>query len=333
LAKLVFQVFWVEGHNRTREKRLKRAQVLEFFARVAPGRVAMEACGSAHYWGRELQKLGHEVMLIHPTYVRAFVKTNKTDCADARAIWTAAQQPDMRTVPVKTVEQQTVLALHRVRENRRDMRTALMNQLRGLLAEYGVVLRRGREAGLAELCSRLAELEAKLPATMMTLLREQCESMRRLDQTVCALETRIRAEHAGDERYAALTSIPGIGPLGASAYLAQLGNGQQFRSGRGASASIGIVPRQYGTGGQVRLGPISKRGDPYLRTLLIHGARSVIAKSKHHSPWLKALLARRPKNVAAVALANKNVRIAWALLTHGGRYDPAHEPRALVAAH
>jgi len=333
LAKQVFQVYWVEDRSRSREKRLKRAQVLEFFARVAPARVAMEACGSAHYWGRELQKLGHEVMLIHPTYVRAFVKTNKTDAADARAIWTAARQPDMRAVPVKTVEQQTVLALHRVREGRRDMRTALMNQLRGLLAEYGVVLRRGREAGLTELRSRLAELEAKLPATMVTLLREQCEWLRQLDQAVGELEGRIRASHAGDERYAALTSIPGIGPLGASAYLAQVGNGRQFRSGRQASASVGIVPRQYGTGGAVRLGPISKRGDPYLRTLLIHGARSVIAKSKHHSPWLKQLLARRPKNVAAVALANKNVRIAWALLTRGGRYDPDHQPRALAGAH
>ena len=332
LAKQVFQVYWVEGRSRTREKRLKRAQVLEFFARVAPAKVAMEACGGAHYWGRELERLGHEVMLIHPAYVRAFVKTNKTDSADARAIGTAAQQPDMRTVPVKTVEQQTVLALHRVRENRRDMRTALMNQLRGLLAEYGVVLRRGRQAGLEELYARMGELDAKLPATMVTLLREQCEWLRRLDQVVRELEGRIRREHAGDERYAALTSIPGIGLLGASAYLAQVGNGQQFRSGRQASAAVGVVPRQYGTGGKVRLGPISKRGDPYLRTLLIHGARSVIAKSKHHSPWLKQLLARRPKNVAAVALANKNVRIAWALLSRGGRYDPAHQSRARAAA-
>lgn len=333
LAKQVFQVFWVEGHNRPREKRLKRAQVLEFFARVAPARVAMEACGSAHYWGRELTALGHEVMLIHPRYVRAFVKTNKTDGADARAIWTAAGQPGMRSVPVKTLEQQTVLALHRVREGRRDMRTALMNQLRGLLAEFGVVLARGRAAGLTELRRRLPELEARLPQTLMSLVREQCEAIRCLEREVRELEGRIRASHAGDEPFAALTSIPGIGPLGASAYLAQLGNGQQFRSGRQASAFVGIVPRQYGTGGRVRLGAISKRGDPYLRTLLIHGARSVIAKSRHHSPWLKQLIARRPKNVAAVALANKNVRIAWALLTRGGRYDPDHPPRARAAAH
>jgi transposase len=333
LAKQVFQVYWVEGARSARQKRLKRAQVLEFFARMAPVRVAMEACGSAHYWGRELERLGHEVMLIHPKYVRAFVKTNKTDGADARAIWAAAQQPEMRSVPVKSVEQQTILTLHRVRENRRDMRTALMNQLRGLLAEFGVVLKRGRQAGLAELYSRFPELEAKLPAMMVRLLREQGEEIRRLDQEVRELEGRIRSEHAGDERFASLTSIPGIGLLGASAFLAQVGNGQQFRSGRGASAFVGIVPRQHGTGGSVRLGAISKRGDPYLRTLLIHGARSVIAKSKRHSPWLKALLARRGKNVAAVALANKNVRIAWALLTRGGRYAPEHSPRALAAAH
>lgn len=333
LAKQVFQVFWVEERSRTREKRLKRAQVLEFFARVAPARVAMEACGSAHYWGRELAKLGHEVMLIHPRYVRAFVKTNKTDAADARAIWTAASQPEMRAVPVKSVEQQTILALHRVRENRRDMRTALINQLRGLLAEFGVVLKRGRQVGLAELYSRWGELEAKLPPMMMTLLREQCESLRQLEGQVRELEGRIRREHAGDEGFASLTSIPGIGLLGASAFLAQVGNGQQFHSGRQASAFVGIVPRQSGTGGKVRLGAISKRGDPYLRTLLIHGARSVIAKSKQHSPWLKGLLARRPKNVAAVALANKNVRIAWALLTRGGRYEPDHQRRALAPAH
>jgi len=333
LAKQVFQVFWVEERSRTREKRLKRAQVLEFFARLAPARVAMEACGSAHYWGRELQKLGHEVILIHPRYVRAFVKTNKTDSADARAIWTAASQPEMRAVPVKSVESQTILALHRVRQGRRDMRTALMNQLRGLLAEFGVVLKRGRAAGLAELYSRLPELEAKLPGTMVSLMREQCEWIARLEREVRELEGRIRASHAGDERFAQLTSILGIGLLGASAFLAQVGNGQQFRSGRQASAFVGIVPRQSGTGGKVRLGAISKRGDPYLRTLLIHGARSVIAKSKQHSPWLKALIARRGKNVAAVALANKNVRIAWALLRRGGRYEPDHQARALAPAH
>jgi len=332
LAKQVFQVYWVEQRNRAREKRLKRGQVLAFFAQVAPGRVAMEACGGAHYWARELRGLGHEVMLIHARYVRPFVKTNKTDAADARAIWTAAQQPEMRAVAVKTVEQQTTLALHRVREGRRDMRTALMNQMRGLLAEFGVVLKRGREAGLTELRGRWAELEAKLPGTMLVLLREQCEWMAQLTLQVQELEGRIRASHAGDERYMQLTSIPGIGPLGASALLTQMGNGQQFHSGRQASAFVGIVPRQQGTGGKVWLGSISKRGDPYLRTLLIHGARSVIAKSKQHSPWLKGLLARRPKNVAAVALANKNVRIAWALLQRGTRYERDHQGRALAAA-
>lgn len=261
------------------------------------------------------------------------MKTNKTDRADARAIWTAAHQPGMRAVPVKTVEQQTGLALHRVREGRRDLRTALMNQLRGLLAEFGVVLKRGREAGLAEVRSRWPELEAKLPPTRMSLVREQCEAIARLTQEIGQLEGRIRRQHAGDERFTQLTSIPGIGLLTASALLAQVGNGQPFHSGRQASAFVGIVPRQHGTGGRVRLGVISKRGDPYLRTLLIHGARSVIAKSKQHSPWLQGLLARRPKNVAAVALANKNVRIAWALLTGGGRYERDHPPRALAPAH
>lgn len=261
------------------------------------------------------------------------MKTNKTDGADARAILAAAGQPEMRAVPVKSVEQQTVLALHRVRAGRRDMRTALVNPLRGLLAEFGVVLARGRAAGLAELRSRWPELEARLPQTLITLVREQCEWIARLEREVRALEGRIRAAHAGDERFAQLTGIPGIGPLGASALLAQVGNAQQFRSGRQASAFVGIVPRQHGTGGRVRLGAISKRGDPYLRTLLLHGARSVMAKSKQPSPWLKALIARRGKNVAAVALANKNVRIAWALLRRGGRYEPDHQARALAVRH
>ena len=333
LAKRVFQVFWVEGRGRTRERQLKRAQVLEFFARAAPARVAMEACGSAQHWARELMKLGHEVMLVHARYVRPFVKTNKTDAADARAIWTAAQQPEMRAVPVKSVESQALLALHRVRQNRRDMRTALVNQLRGLLGEYGVVLKAGRRAALGELYTRWPELEVKLPGVLIEVLREQCEAIARVDGEVKALEQRIERSHAGDERFARVRSILGVGPLTASAFLAQVGDAQQFRSGRQVSAFLGMVPRQYGTGGQVRLGPISKRGDAYLRTLFIHGARSVIARSKKHSPWLTSLLARRPVNVAAVALANKNIRIAWALLTRGGYYDPAHAAHTMAATH
>lgn len=330
LAKQVFHVYWVEQGS-SQDKRLKRAQVLQFFSRIAPARIAMEACGSAHHWGRELSALGHEVMLIHARYVRPFVKTNKTDAADARAIWAAAQQPEMRSVPVKTVEQQTVLSLHRVRQLRVEMRTALINQLRGLLAEFGVSLPRGREAARRQLNVRWGELEQKLPAVLMTLIREQCEELARLEVQVKAMEARIKTHHAGDERFAQIVRLPGIGPLGASALIAQVGNGRQFSNGRQASAFLGMVPRQIGTGGQVRLGSISKRGDPYLRTLLIHGARSVIATSKNHSPWLKGLLARRPKNVAAVALANKNIRIAWALIVRGTCYERDYQPHATAA--
>jgi transposase len=330
LAKRVFQLYWVDERGRSHDKRLSRASVLEFFARRAPARVAMEACGGAHHWARELQKLGHQVRLIHPRYVRPFVKTNKTDAADARAIWTAASQPEMRSVAVKTLEQQSVLALHRVRQQRVKMRTALINQLRGLLAEFGIVLKAGRHAAGVELRARWPEWESALPVALVSLLREQSEWIARLEQEVAALERQLIAYHGADERFGRLQAIPGIGPLTASALLASLGSAQQFRSGREASAFVGIVPRQQGTGGKIWLGAISKRGDPYLRTLLIHGARAVIAHAKAPSPWLKGLLARRPKNVAAVALANKNVRIAWALLTRGRRYDHAY--RSAVAA-
>jgi transposase len=223
-------------------------------------------------------------------------------------------------VPVKSIAQQAQLALHRLRESRVRMRTALVNQLRGLLAEFGVVLKAGRHNALADLPARLAELEAALPAALLEELGTQGQWIERLDEQIHALERRLVTLHKPDGRFKELDRVPGIGPLTASCLLAKMGSGLQYRSGRQASACVGIVPRQSGTGGKVHLGAISKRGDRYLRTLLIHGARSVIAHSKSHSPWLAALIARRGKNVAAVALANKNMRIAWALITKGTPY-------------
>jgi transposase len=322
LAKQVFQVAWVDEKMHWHDKRLSRSQVMGFFARLAPAKVAMEACASAHHFGRALQALGHEVTLVHARYVRPFVKTNKTDQADARAIWTAASQPEMRPVPVKSVQQQAQLALHRLRESRVRMRTALTNQLRGLLGEFGVVLKAGRNHALIDFRARLAQLEALLPGAMLEELCVQGEWIERLDAHIAALERRLIALHRPDARFRELDRVPGIGRLTASCLLATMGSAGQFGSGRQASACVGVVPRQSGTGGKVHLGPISKRGDRYLRTLLIHGARSVIAHGKTHSPWLAALIARRGKNVAAVALANKNMRIAWALITRGTPYRP-----------
>jgi transposase len=322
-AKRVFQVYWVDAQTgEIGRERLKRDRVLEFFAHRAPGRIALEACASSHWWARQFRALGHEVKLIHAKYVRPFVRTNKTDAADAEAIWAAAQHPGMRFVSVKNETQQAVLGVHRQREQLVKFRTMQVNGLRGLLYEFGVVLKKGREAGLAELRRRAAEIEGALPGLVWQAVQGQLERLARLEQDIGALERVIASWARIEARCGRVDAIAGVGGLTATALVATIGEDPKvFRSGRHFSAFVGLVPRQEGTGGKVRLGTISKRGDGYLRRLLIHGARSVVCQAKDRPQWVNQMLQRRPKNVVIVALANKMARTAWALLAHDRDYQ------------
>jgi len=327
LAKSVFQVHGVSERGKAvLRKQLKRSEVLTFFANLPPCLIGMEACGSAHHWARKLIELGHEVRLMAPQFVKPYVKTNKNDRNDAEAICEAVARPNMRFVPVKTPEQQAALALHRARAGMMKARNAQANQIRGLLGEFGIVL----PQGIGQLRRRLPEIvedsNNDLPRLMRTLLRRLLAQLQQLDQQVSELEREIVLWHRQNDNSRRLERIGGIGPLTASAYVASLGNAKGFNNGRQVAAWLGIVPRQDSTGGKPRLLGISKHGDVYLRTLLIHGARSVLRHLEHRpdqaDSWLKRLMLRRGKNVAAVALANKNARIAWALLAHQREFDP-----------
>lgn len=321
IAKSVMQLHWVEAETgEIGRKKLARARLAAYFARLEPVRIVMEACGSAHHWARVLGGLGHEVELLPAAQVRPFVRSNKDDAADARAIWVAAQHGDIRRVPKKSVEQQAVLALHRTRSHWVSVRTATVNSLRGLLYEFGVVLRGGRQAGLKALGEQRAAIDEQLPAAMRTLVDGQLQTLKQIEQRIDELEREIAALQERLAGARALDQVPGIGVLGSTALAATLGDAKAWRSGREFSASLGLVPAHAGTGGKVRMGHLSKRGDPYLRTLLIHGARSVIEHAKNKPKWLEELLARRPLNVAVVALANKMARTAWALIAHGRVY-------------
>lgn len=298
-----------------------RARLAAYFAQLRPVRIVMEACGSAHHWARVFTGLGHEVELLPAAQVRPFVRSHKDDAADARAIWVAAQHSDIRRVPKKSVEQQAVLALHRTRSHWVSVRTATVNSLRGLLYEFGVVLRGGREAGLKALGEQRAVIDEQLPAAMRVLVDGQLKTLEQVGRRIDELEGQIAALQKQLQGARALDQVPGIGVLGSTALAATLGDAKAWHSGREFSASLGLVPAHAGTGGKVRVGHLSKRGDPYLRTLLIHGARSVIEHAKDKPKWLEELLARRPKNVAVVALANKMARTAWAIVAHGRAYQ------------
>lgn len=329
LAKRVFQLHWVDVETgEIGRRQLKRAQVLEWFGNRAPAVIAMEACGSAHYWARKLNALGHEVRLIGAQFVRPFVKSNKTDAADAQAIWEAAQRPGMRFVAVKSEAQQSVLMLHRMREQLVKMRTMQTNQLRGLLYEFGVELPQGRQSALARIPGALAKLEGVLPAMVLETIRDQVERIGRLDHDIAQIENKLKVWKKDDAASKKLLDIPGVGLLTATAAVATIGDAKAFKSGREFAAFVGLVPRQSGTGGRVKLLGISKRGDVYLRTLLIHGARAVITHAKEREPWLARLLARRPRNAVAVALANKMARTIWALLAHDRTYQRNYAARA-----
>jgi transposase len=327
LAKQVFQVHWVEPDSgEVKRKMLTRGQMQAFFARRPAGVVAMEACGSAHHWGRVLRGLGHQVRLISTQFVRPFVKTNKTDAADAQGIWEAAQRPQMRFVALKSESQQAVLALHRMRQLLVKQRTMQANQVRGLLYEFGLVLPKSWRALLTQAGPILAdETRKELPGLVRTELHEQLQGLRELTQRIEQLERSLGSYRRQDEQCGRIEAIPGVGTLSSTALVATIGDARAFRSGREFAAFLGLVPRQSGTGGRVKLLGISKRGDAYLRTLLIHGARSVLTHGSRPGRvpprWLQELLARRPKNVAIVALANKIARTVWALLAHGRTYD------------
>lgn len=328
LAKNEFQVHGVDAAGKVvLRKKLRRAQVLAFFAKLPACIVGMEACASAHYWARKLIALGHTPKLMAPQFVKPYVKANKTDAADAEAICEAVRRPNMRFVPVKGVEQQAILAVHRVRSGLVAERTAELNRLRALLAEFGLIAPRGRRALIERLPALLAD--ETLPGVARHLFERASARIRQLDEGIAAEEAVILAWHRNNELSKRIDAVAGVGPITATALVASFGEAREFHNGRQLAACLGLVPRQHSSGGQTRLLGISKRGDSYLRMLLIHGARAVIRTLERRpkgalnptDQWLANLLARRNPNVAAVALANKTVRVIWALLAHGRAYD------------
>jgi transposase len=322
IAKRVFQLHWVDAASgEVHSRSLTRRQMSGFFVNRPTGVIALEACGSAHFWARTLAAQGHEVRLLHPKYIRPFVRTNKTDAADAEAIWIAAQQPGIRAVAVKSEEQQAILALHRMREQLVKFRTMQVNQIRGLLGEFGFVFRNGRRAGLAEVRAAMAKLDEAVPGVLMTGIHQQLERLERIDVDIDVIEKQMQTWHRKELDCQRLADVPGIGAITATALVATVGSAKAFKSGREFAAFLGLVPRQSGTGGRVKLLGISKRGDSYLRKLLVHGARTVLFRSKQPSAWMCGLLRRRHRNVAIVALANKMARTAWALLAHERSYQ------------
>jgi len=319
LAKNVFAIHGVDVHGRTiLRKQLRRQDMAAFFARMEPCLIGMEACASAHYWARKLTELGHTVKLMAPQFVNPYVKTNKNDAVDAEAICEAVSRPTMRFVAIKTPDQQALLALHRARQGFVKARTAQVNQIRGLLGEFGIVIPQGIGHVFEELPFILDQIEETLPASFGHLLRRLGKNLEELDQQVGELEAEIKQWHRQSEACRKIADIPGVGPITATAIVASVGDAREFQNGRQLAAWLGLVPRQHSSGGKQTLLGISKRGDAYLRTLLIHGARAVIQAAARKviaaQSWLGKLIARRNKNVAAVALANKNARIIWALL-------------------
>lgn len=326
LAKNLIELYAVDRTGRcVLSKTLKRAQVLPFLRDLAPCDIGMEACASAHHWGRQLQALGHRVTLLPPQYVKPFLVGQKNDANDAAAICAAMARPDICSVTVKTVAQQDMQALHRVRSARVAERTARINQMRGLLAEYGVVVPRGSAYVRRAVPQLLEDAENGLSDDFRLLLSDLYEDLVTIDARVQQLTRRIETQANSNEVTRRLQSVPGIGPMTASALVMAVGDAKQFRNGRQMAAFLGLVPRQHSSGGKARLLGIHKRGDTYLRSLLVHGARSVLRaavnKTDPRSRWLTELSQRRHKNIATVAQANKTARIAWAMLA---RNEPYH---------
>lgn len=330
LAKQVFQVHGVDQEGTvTVRRRLRRAEVVRFFSSLPPCLVGMEACSTAHHWARELSALGHEVRLMPPTYVKPYVKRGKNDAADAEAICEAVTRPTMRFVPVKNTEQQSVLVLHRTRDLLIRQRTMLANSLRAHCAEFGIVVAQGM-AKLAELLAQIAdEADTRLPSLARGCLLVLARQLQGLQLKIGEVERALHIWHRSNEVSRRLETIPGIGPITASALAVTVTEPTLFRSGRHLAAWLGLVPRQNSSGGKERLGGISKQGDRYIRRLLISGAHAVLRAAKQGRPgsatWALGLLQRRPFKLVAVALANKTARIAWAVLTRGGTYRSTPE--------
>jgi transposase len=325
IAKSVFQLHTVDMNSgEIVNQQLKRAKVLTYFANRAPCVIGIEACGGAHHWARQLSAQGHSVRLIHAKAVRPFVGGNKTDAADARAIWLAIQQPGTKFVGVKTLQQQATLMLHRQRELLMKMKTMQSNALRGLLYEFGATFARGKNALVGEIEAALEALSGDIPQYVADSLREQVQRIKDLVKDIKAVEARLAQRLRDDEDMQRVAQIPGVGLLTATAAIATMGQASAFKSGREFCAWLGLVPRQSGTGGKVKLLEISKRGDTYLRTLLIHGARSVLTHAKEPGPWLEQLKARRPANVVIVAQAAKMARAIWAVTAKQEDYQRGH---------
>jgi transposase len=326
LAKNVFQAHGVDASGQVRLKRkLRRDEVIDFFAALEPTLIGVEACQTAHHWARELSALGHDVRLMPPQFVKPYVKSQKNDAADAEAICEAVQRPTMRFVPIKTTDQQAALMLHRTRELLIRQRNSLISAIRAHFAEFGII-----SAARIRKVDRLAELLTvrgeELPALAKQMLGVLIDQLCDIADRVRTVERDLLVWHRSNETSCKLATIPGIGPITASAITASVVDAAQFASGRQFAAWLGLVPQQRSSGGKERLGKISKRGDGYIRQLLIHGARAVVGWRRRSTTvkdrWVSGLLHRRPFNVATVAMANKNARIAWAVMAAGERYDP-----------
>lgn len=328
LAKNIFQLHGVDKQGKKMfSKRLNRAQLTEFLAQHPVCEIGIEACMGAHYWARTFRAMGHTVKMMSPQFVKPYVQSNKNDKNDAKGIAEAMSRPNMKFVPIKTIEQQDMLLVHRARALLIKQRTALANQIRGLLAEYGVILQKGISHIRNGLAGVLEEAENELTDSARSIFQRLKNQFDGLDKEIETYEKEIEVKAKGDERCQRLMKIEGIGPITATAAIATIGDAKAFKCGREMSAWLGLVPKQHSSGNTIRLGGITKRGDRYLRTLLIHGARSAVRvsgkKENSRNRWVIDKKVRGGENIAAVALANKNARVIWALLAKGEDYRVA----------